>query len=235
MRWLPCKWDSHGQFRLLRTPQGSFDALAMDANARGETVGSCGLGPLLWQGDVMSVLPVLPGQVGGAACAINDHGTIAGGVFEGNSPRGAIWQGMSLRTMLPTPSGAWGTVLTDIANDGTCCGWINLPGGITHAMKYVAGSVVDLGAVPGFERTELRRINRVGMALGTALPLWPGPGAPIVTIGSGIDLLEQHLDPATGKGWYLLTADDINDAGQIVALASDLENPIAIVLLTPMP
>lgn len=237
----PCVWDSHGQFRRLRKPHGASYTFALDANARRQVVGYAiahgqGLLPLLWQGEVLTVLPVPNAPVPtGLASAINEHGTIVGYVRNASGiQEGAFWQGTAGPFTIGIPSGAVATELQDVTNDGSACGSISFAGSV-HAMRYVAGSFVDLGGVPGLPGASLARMNRNGLAIGAAFdPQITYP--PIVTIGNGVELLGLHIDPATGAGWHLIRATDINDAGQIVATAYRPGNPSGVVvLLTPMP
>lgn len=236
----PCAWNSHGQFRRLRKPPGAVSASAVDANSQGQIVGHTeypNARPLLWQGDILIVLPLPNVPVHeGYAQAINDHGTIAGHVFNAaGSFEGAFWQGTSGPFMIGVLPGTQGSLLYDIGNDGSACGALLTANGM-HAMRYVGGSIVDLGGIAGYPTSGLYRMNRHGVAIGFAVDAFAGKAAGVVTVGNGIELLDDHLDPVSGAGWSVVSAADINDAGEIVATAwTSPGAPLSIVLLTPMP
>jgi probable HAF family extracellular repeat protein len=115
----------------------------------------------------------------------------------------------------------------------------SLAGGNTHAFLFVAGKMTDLGTVNG-GNSSARAINNAGQIVGFT----SNPGAPILfppqdnhaMIFTESDNKMRDLNtliPAN-SGWVLLSANGINDSGQIVGEGIHNGNSGSAFLLTPV-
>jgi probable HAF family extracellular repeat protein len=86
-----------------------------------------------------------------------------------------------------------------------------------HAFLYAGGAMTDLGALAGDSLSQAFAINNLGQVVGGSFSSsWDSGHAFLYSGGSMVDL-NQLVDPATG--WTLVRATDINNNGQIAALA----------------
>jgi probable HAF family extracellular repeat protein len=86
-----------------------------------------------------------------------------------------------------------------------------------HAFLYTGGVMTDLGALAGDSLSQAFAINNLGQVVGGSFSAsWDSGHAFLYSGGSMVDL-NQLIDPATG--WTLVRATDINNNGQIAALA----------------
>ncbi|MFZ5550491.1 MAG: hypothetical protein ACOZJX_17480 [Pseudomonadota bacterium] len=118
---------------------------------------------------------------------------------------------------------------------GEAVGDATTPEGATRAVLFRSGEVIDLGTLSkDGEYSTARAINRrtqvVGWSDAAADPL----ARAMIWSGGRMRALDNLLDPATGAGWTLHKATDINDDGQIVGIGRH-HGQWRIFLLTPMP
>lgn len=97
----------------------------------------------------------------------------------------------------------------------------------SHAFLWNAGTMVDLGVLPGHNESRALAVNRAGVAVGISrngvveqrAVMWAG--------GAMIDL-NTLIDPKSG--WFLNAASDINEAGHIVGSGLYWGQPRAFVM-----
>src|SRR5579859_3996319 len=113
--------------------------------------------PVVWQGDTIQELPVIAGDVIGAALGVNDKNQVVGasgmcgsGPALGPVPVHALlWQNEAVSDL-----GSLGGVVNNVAyainNAGQIAGASDLPGDNTgHAFLWQNGAMADLGTLPG--------------------------------------------------------------------------------------
>lgn len=163
------------------------------------------------------------GTLGGTssgASAINKSGQVAGeSSTAGDGASHAYLYANGKMSDLGTLGGndSWGTAINDA---GVVAGYstIDGTGERTHAFLYRDGVMSDLGTTAGLDHAEAYGINNAGQVVGYA---W-GAGSPLderaflYADGQMIDL-NTLVDPASG--WRIARAMDINNEGQIAALA----------------
>jgi probable HAF family extracellular repeat protein len=196
---------------------GGRHSQAMDVNARGHIVGFATIaGPdtlfhaFLYKSGVMHDLGTLGGDQS-FAWAINRHSHVVG--YSGAGAEFATyWHDGVAENFAGTEviSHAW-----DINDHGQIVGDI---GGLPRGFLYGDGEFVDIGA-PGAVTTALA-INNRGAIVGITSheePQRPDLSGPegFVKIGDSIDLLRNVVDTC----WNVMMPWDINDRGQIVAVA----------------
>jgi probable HAF family extracellular repeat protein len=104
-------------------------------------------------------------------------------------------------------------------------------GGAFRAFLYSAGSVTDLGTLPGFSGSTALAINNLGQIAGYASGGDQLHHHAFVYADGALADLNDLIPPGTGL--TMNEATGINDAGQIVGFASDRGLHFHAVLLTP--
>ena len=164
--------------------------------------------------------------------ALNNHGAATGyAAFPG--PAGGyfhafIYQDGVLQD-LGTLDGDINSAGNDINELGQVAGWSGY-----RPVLYSGGGIIDLGAL-GDGEGYANALNDAGVVVGysyTALPSG-GAGAHAFRWEDGA-LVDLNTLVASPGGWELTTAQDINEAGQILGIACQGDN-CASVLLTPVP
>ena len=252
------RWSNGARTPLPPFP-GGFNSYATAANNRGQVVGwaengihdpSCDpafqilqFRAVIWQPDGrMQELPPLPGDSTSAATAINDLGQVVGisgacGVAVGgvSATHAVLWQ-----NGVPTDIGnlgghSWNTP-TAINNHGTVVGFSLRAGqdGTRNFEAFIWTSVTGirpLGMPPGDIRSEASGINNKDQVVGLSRAP-SGLRAMLWQNGIVTDLNNLTLPGSP----YLLYANDINDAGQIVGEAYDANTGEAPAFLAmPLP
>jgi probable HAF family extracellular repeat protein len=88
-----------------------------------------------------------------------------------------------------------------------------------NAFLYTPGSgVQDLGALPGDLNSRAFGINEAGNVVGNSFSDMSSREAFVYSTQAGMLSLQSLLDPASGRGWSLDTAYDINNKGQIAGI-----------------
>jgi probable HAF family extracellular repeat protein len=206
----------NGVMKDLGTLGGRYSQ-AVDVNVRGHIVGFSSIaGPdtlfhaFLYKSGVMHDLGTLGGEQS-FAFAINRHSHVVG--YSGAGAEFATyWHDGVVENFAGTEviSHAW-----DINDHGQIVGDI---GGLPRAFLYSDGELIDLGA-PGAV-THAFAINNRGAIVGITShdePQRPDLSGPegFVTTGDGLELLRNVVDTC----WNVIMPRDINDRGQIVAVA----------------
>lgn len=184
-------------------------------------------------------LPPYPGDLDGAATAINQSGTAVGisGICDGAVGGGTaehmlMWRDGRIVRALPTLGGAYWNTPMDVNNLGNVAGFADLPGdGPTfaqtnfHAFFWsshpydcngkTATGTCDLGTLDPQGRSEALGVNDWNQVVGVSLPslhafLWQN--------GSLTDLNDLVVP---GTTLILTIAQDINDRGEITGQATD--------------
>ena len=195
----------------------------------------------VWKGDhyEAAALPPYPGDLDGAATAINQAGAVVGisgicdaAVGGGTAEHMVVWKDGQVVLSLPTLGGAYWNTPMDINNRDNVVGFSDLPGdGPTiaqanfHAFfwsarpfacngKTVTGTCDLGGLVPG-DLTEALGVNDRDQVVGVSILtghafLWEN--------GTMTDLNKLVV---SGTTLTLTDAQDINDRGEITGIAKD--------------
>jgi probable HAF family extracellular repeat protein len=163
-----------------------------------------------------------------AAFGINDSGQIAGVIIVGSLLRAYIYSGGSVTPLTSVGDESKAFALN---NNGQVVGWVYHNTSDTYeAFSYLAGNTTWLGNL-GQVNSSAYGINDLGQIVGRVY----GNGndhAFIYSAGSMIDL-NSLINPSLG--WTLQSAQDINNAGQIVGYGLDSTGQGRAFLLTPVP
>jgi probable HAF family extracellular repeat protein len=170
-------------------------------------------------------LPPYPGDKAGAAVAINALGQVVGasGACAPISPSIAahalLWDNGTL-VSIGSLGGNFGNVPNAINNSGQVVGMSDLKGDKkTHAFLWQSGQVIsDLGTLPGDFLSIAYSINDSGQIVGTSCDVKSNCRAFLWQNGKMYDL--NALVSSTSS-LYLVSANDINDYGEIVGQAFD--------------
>ncbi len=162
--------------------------------------------------------------------ALNDSGVIAGSHVSGGQQRAFTWSAGGLPTDLPSLGGTTSEG-NGINNHGDVVG-DSFPTGSANEVAVLwpaSGSVVPLGTLGG-ATSSARDINNHGQIVGYARDSTGAYRAFLSDAGAAMVDLNSLL-PAD-SGWVLLSANAINDAGQIVGEGT-LNGERRAFLLTP--
>jgi len=176
-----------------------------------------------WNNRIME-LPPYPGDTIGGAIGINDSGQAVGTSGTCGTPSPAIgihallWQDGAAIYL-----GSLGGVIDNLAyainNQGQVVGASDLPGDTTtHAFFWQNGTMTDLGTLPGDFNSVAFSINNDGQVVGQSCDVNGNCRAFLWRNGTMTDL--NTLIPSDSS-LYLLSANDLNDQGEIVGQAFD--------------
>lgn len=194
----------------------------------------------LYRDGLMRNLGSLPGSDQSRAHAINNHGVIAGtsGVGPSQGPNGnqshaVIWKNGHIRDL--GTLGGLNSYGHDINELGQVTGYASYAGGDYPNDRYggfiwTNGRMRDIGAPPGGNNVQPFAINNVGQVVG----IYQRAGqqrAFVYGYLGGIHDLGALVDPA--QGWWLVSANDINDRGQITGMGCDPSGACTAVRLDP--
>jgi probable HAF family extracellular repeat protein len=148
--------------------------------------------------------------------AINDAGQVAG--FFSTDPHAEYAEHRAFVTVGPNAIelghlGGRITTATDLNASGLVVGFGQTRSGEPHAFAYEAGTIRNLGTLPGGHQSFAYGVNGRGDIVGASTSANRSLRAVMYRNGVLTDL--NTLIPA-GSGWVLTEARDINDAGQIV-------------------
>lgn len=225
-----CIWKADGSVRTFRGPEGSKDYITVaDINNAQQVVGYAQgrHGPLrayLFDNGVSKDLGSFDG-IWSQASAVNKHGHVSG---YSTNPAGVfhafIHDGTQLKDLGTLADHSFAEDLND---SDVAVGRADVSNGERHAVIFKDGQVIDLGTLGGGNSQALA-INNHDVVVGDS------GGAAFVYKNGRMVNLNHALDPDTGAGWRLVSAVNINDRGQIAAIATRGSFDDHVVLLTPM-
>lgn len=217
-------WENGGWRSLGDVGYGSS---ASDINSAGVIVGSIGISngerrPVVWTSSGRTILE----QVNGWASAVNEEGHIAGGVY--HHPR--WWKDGATLPLKGMNVNDIGANANDINDDDQIVG-------VAQSQGEYQGSIWHDGAVTFIPRLYgliacAQAVNNSGVVVGYLEPAGTMSGAFIWEDGVTYDL--NLLGPSEA-GWFIDSAADINENGQIAALARDDQQNWHAVMLNPVP
>jgi probable HAF family extracellular repeat protein len=176
-----------------------------------------GLAPMVWRHEEVTRLPTLGGETG-LADAIGDDGTVVGtasteaGEFGIAATRAAIWTD-GAPAALAEDDGDYSEA-TDLNAKGVIVGLVQR-NGFSQAVLWRDGKRTELGTLGG-ARSSAAAINDSGQIVGESGKL-PGKDASHPFVWQDGTMTELPTPDAHPYA----TADDLNDAGQIVGNAYD--------------
>lgn len=242
------------QATLIFPPPGGAFSEAHAVNGQGRVVGATGDGTpyfkaFYWENGALTLIQPTFGPRS-LAFDVSEDGRIAG--WMGQSPETNahpfLWaEGkMSDLGLLP---GTYSGVANAISESGEVAGssWLPNPSGpgfVIHATWWApdsreatpAYSVLDLGTLPGYTRSQALGINSLGQIVGNCS--YPDPNEWRAFLWQNGVIYDLNAFIPANAGILLTLATDINDAGQITGWANMPPVPGApevAVLLTPHP
>ena len=169
----------------------------------------------IYSNGVMTSLGDLGSGVYSSSRGINDAGMIAGESSDSNSDVHAFLYSNGVMKDLGTLGGNSSTAVA-LNNAGQVIGTSVTSDGSTHGFIYDGTNMIDLGSLGG-DQSEAFAINNSGMVVGDAMTGNSEFHAFLWQNGAMTDL--NSLLP-TNSDWVLSSAQNINDAGQIVGFGS---------------
>jgi probable HAF family extracellular repeat protein len=174
--------------------------------------------------DQIQQLPPFPGDLDGAATAINDQGQVVGisgicanAVGGASAAHAVLWENGTPTNIGSLGGVAWNTP-TAISNQGVVVGFSDLPGDSAANPNYHAfiwtksGGMTDLGTLPGDSLSVAWGINARGQVVGQSISASGSSRAFFWQNGVMTDL-NTLIAPGPLS---LVYANDINDSGEIV-------------------
>lgn len=237
----PFLWQNGVMLDLSMQPGSASFVEAADINDAGQVVGR-GSGPtgnraVLWEnGENLVDLGVyVPPNTFSLATAINASGFVVGwgAAGLGDSIRALSWSTPGVPVDRGELSGGRDrSIAFDVNASGQMAGRSETAAG-DRAAWWDGGGPIELPPLAGFdEASEALGINALGEIVGSSESeeasrgvLWDASGGPYD--------LNDRLDES-GDGYVILSANAINDAGQIAADA-EIDGATHAVLLTPVP
>jgi probable HAF family extracellular repeat protein len=201
---------------------GGTGFIPMGMNNAGTVVGYIGWPSsqaVVVRNGVATVLPTPSNVIQANADAINNVGTIIGGVtFDDNSQEAVMWDSGGHMTSLGfLPGGNWSQAL-DITDRGQIVGAANSPGWFYRAVIWDSGpgSIKALPALPGIDENPYpgsfaTAISNSGRIAGT-FSAWYVPQEAVVWMNE--NTVPTVLPPLVDGGFS--SVSDINNAGQVV-------------------
>jgi probable HAF family extracellular repeat protein len=218
------QWSPTGVITNLGTLRLGSSSAAFAINKSGETTGDsfdkAGIVKVTrWTSDKIANLGGLEGAIFSAGLAINDDGEVVGeSVFSYGPPftsQAFRWTGSELIN-LGTLEGGNTSIANGINSSGTAVGQSDgaSTGGDWHAVKWnKSNKIDDLGLLPGGTYSVAYAINSSEVVVGYGNIADNAAHAMIWTSTGGMQDLNS-LIPAH-SGWVLVSANSINDSGQI--------------------
>jgi hypothetical protein len=197
---------------------GVNDSGVVVGNGTTTSFGSSSL-PLIWQGGVVSQLPLPGGQTLGRANAINGSNVAVGSVGGGSTEFGAMYSGGTGTVITQTTSnGSFLRTATGINNSGRIVGNGIDPNNAAVNVGYVldtsTNTAFSVGALPGFNGALNFGVSNNGHIVGSSM-LNQGAGLPFIyTDATGI--MPIPLPTGTTQG----SARAVNSMGFAVGNAS---------------
>ena len=162
--------------------------------------------------------PIIGGPLYGIIGQFDSSGEVVGDFLENGSyapPRVGYEKGPGGYTLIEVP-GATGTAARGINDHGVVVGWYNQPSHINPGFIY-SGGVFQTVMHAGARATNFEAVNNAGIAVGGWNDATGADHPFLYNIGTGV-FTDLNV-PGGGTAW------SINDAGQVISSASDLEAP----------
>jgi probable HAF family extracellular repeat protein len=224
---------THGVAKVLGTLGGrGSEAFAVDAHGR--TVGVSDLADghrhaFINDGTKMTDLGTLPNGVFSQAFSINAAGNVVG-VGDSKGDHHAVeWRKGHIIDLGTLPGG--GSSSAAAVNDKDQVVGFSATNGEYHAFLYSNGKMQDLGDL-GDDPSSASDINNQGDVVGQSSVGNLAHHAFLWHAGKMYDL-NKLMPAAAATGWTVISADAINDRGQIACVALHKDDPMQAVLLTP--
>ncbi len=189
----------------------------------------------LWNGSSMQDLGGLGGphdasQAGG----INDAGDVTGDSCldtQCSTIQAFIWNGSTMSSIGALTSGTGSYAKgTAINNSGEVAGYSASSGAGYHGFFWNGTSMTDMGTLGGSNSYALG-INNLGDAVGYSQAV---DGSNEAFYWNGTSMVNLNSMLAPGENWYIISANAINDAGDIVGYGIPATGgAVQVVLLTP--
>jgi len=222
----PVLWKD-GKLIELRTLGGDIGT-AEAINSAGDIVGSTTIVPgdaasqtdhaALWRGDDVIDLGG-DSEYDSQAYGINDNGDVVGSQFSAESLNNVpfVWNDDEM-TFLELPDQLMGGDAISINDDSTIVGSARTEGGNQYPARWIDGEVELLPTlIDGGEARPLK-INNAGQIVGYATLTDEGPAAGLTAVlWEGDSVIDLNSLMPESSDIKLTIAQDINDAGQIVA------------------
>ncbi len=219
---------------------GGPQSAAIDINDAGTIVGAADVDsshtlPFILDSAGMHAIGSLGGNIG-QAFSINRRGDVVGASdLAGDETAHAFLFSAGTLHDLGTTGGTY-SLAARINDSGLIGGVADTPDGAhLHAMLDDGLKMLDIGTLYGNAgESFVAGLNNSGVAVGGSYTSAIGSGRGFIYRGGTMTNLNALIDPASG--WLIQEARDINDAGQIVAIAYDRQLGQQFnVLLNPVP
>ena len=230
---------SGGVMSALGTLPGGVGSVANGINDSGQVVGysytyndhSQQHRAFAYNNGSMADLGTLGGSLSGAS-AINNSGQVVGWARLPSENSHAFLYSNGVMADLGTLGGTYSDA-RGINDAGQVVGYSYTTGNTAwHACLYDGGSITDLGNLPGSLYSTAYGINDFGQIVGTTYTGSYADKAFLYSNGA-MSNLNSLIDPASG--WYLNSAQAINDSGQIVGYGRYAGQDFTAFLMTPVP
>ena len=175
--------------------------------------------PLVWQGGVVSQLPLPSGQTLGRANDINALGMAVGSVNGGSLEMGVIYSGGSAAIITATTgTGCFIRTAFSVNDAGRVVGFGIDPNNAARNVGFVydsaSGTAFEVGGLPGDNGALAFDVSEAGHVVGTSM-LNQGSGMPFIWTDAG-GISEIPLPAGTSQG----SARGVNSSGWAVGTAS---------------
>jgi len=179
--------------------------------------------PVLWEKGQPQPLPTVGGDLDGAANALNDRGQVVG--YSGTCTAGLhaiLWEDGKANPLQDLGAGAQAFGVND---QGQIVGLVGSPDSPTfYAALWENGTLTNLGTVPGDFAAIASGINNRGQIVGSTLDSSFNFDRNAFIYQDGVMTSLSKLFPADSN-LYPTMANQINDRGQIVGMATVLSGP----------
>jgi len=216
-----------------------YSAYGYAINASGEVAGCMDNQAAVFSGGGSLNLGTLGGSQS-FAFAINSSGQVVGySTLAGDNEAAAFiytpGAGMqNLGTLAGATSNYMPIWASDINDAGQVIGIaVNQENQTRHGFLYSNGQLEDLGSFDASEMLDPRAINSAGDIVGNCSTTFAPTHTFLRTQGALLDLNELLV--STDSTWRVISANDINDFGQIAATAEDPQKGRCAVVLSPVP
>jgi probable HAF family extracellular repeat protein len=168
------------------------------------------------------------GGISSRGIGINQSGQVTGFSLNSDGFSDAFLFSKGTMSDLGRLSGGVGSAGNAINDSGQVAGQSDTSTGDIHAVLFSNATISDLGTIPGDNQSRALAINQLGQIVGRSQS--PGLTRPFLfNNGTMSDL--NNLIPAD-SGWTLITAEGINDDGQITG-GGNINGVEHAYLLTP--